>query len=87
MELTKNEYAIAKALYSNVDIDSVLLSFRYEKNKEAYEYEMQISQRLVRVKEIHPTHIIAQDYGTGELKRYNLNKIIEDTCKVLTEAI
>src|SRR6056300_1755827 len=83
MELTKNEYAIAQALYSNVDIDSVLLSFRYEKNKEAYEYEMQVSQRLVRVKEIHPTHIIAQDYGTGELKRYNLNKITEDSCKVL----
>ena len=32
MELTKNEYAIAQALYSNVDIDSVLLSFRYVKN-------------------------------------------------------
>ena len=31
MELTKNEYAIAKALYNNVDIYSVLLSFRYVK--------------------------------------------------------
>ena len=83
MELTKNEYAIAQALYSNVDIDSVLLSFRYVK----YEEEKEITQRLVSVREIHPEYITAREFGTGKTKRFNLSNIVEDSCKVLTEAV
>jgi len=83
MELTKNEYAIAKALYSNVDIDSVLLSFRYVKYDELEE----ITQRLVSVREIHPEYITAREVGTGQTKRFSLANMVEDSCKVLTEAI
>lgn len=83
MELTKNEYAIAQALYSNVDIDSVLLSFRYVKYDELEE----ITQRLVSVREIHPEYITAREYGTGKTKRFSLDNIVEDSCKVLTEAV
>ena len=83
MELTKNEYEIAQALYSNVDIDSVLLSFRYVKYDELEE----VSQRLVSVREIHPEYITAREYGTGKTKRFSLANIVEDSCKVLTEAV
>lgn len=83
MELTKNEYAIAQALYSNVDIDSVLLSFRYVKYDEIEE----ISQRLVSVREIHPEYITAREFGTGQTKRFTLSNIVEDSCKVLMEAV
>ena len=34
MELTKNEYAIAYAVFNTNDIDSVILSFRYQKTDE-----------------------------------------------------
>ena len=83
MELTKNEYAIAQALYSNVDIDSVLLSFRYVKYNEIEE----VSQRLVSVREIHPEYITAREFGTGKTKRFTLVNMVEDSCKVLTEAV
>ena len=89
MELTKNEYAIAQALYSNVDIDSVLLSFRYVKYIERTESQeaKSITQRLVSVREIHPEYITAREVGTGQTKRFSLANIVEDSCKVLTEAV
>ena len=89
MELTKNEYAIAQALYSNVDIDSVLLSFRYIKYEERTESQeaKSTTQRLVSVREIHPEYITAREVGTGQTKRFSLDNIVDDSCKVLTEAI
>jgi hypothetical protein len=80
MELTKNEYAIAYAVFNTDDIDSVILSFRYQKTDEEA-----ISSRLVIVTDVKYDHLIGTEVGTSLVKRFNLENIVEDSCRLWTE--
>lgn len=82
MELTKNEYAIAYAVFNTNDIDSVILSFRYQKKDEEG-----ISSRLVIVTDVKYDHLIGTEVGTGLIKSFSLENIVEDSCRVWTEVV
>ena len=80
MELTKNEHAIAYAVFNTNDIDSVILSFRYQKTDEEA-----ISSRLVLVTDVKYDHLIGTEIGTGLIKRFNLENIVDDSCRLWTQ--